>query len=315
MARNLAKADLLAGGLRAALNDLIVFEGATAPISIDDLYARLQAIEQQLNTGTPTTQSYSDARAYVDAANGALKLPYSNGFDFKRDSLNTAYSMQTTQDHAIWKFECHTDDGNSATPGSGTHRSELVGDYSQSKTNNLVPFGTKVWQAFSQRVTGTLSANSADFVIANQWHAAQDTGDASLSPPLSFAFAGNSFRIATLWDDQAVQTNSTNTHFQGRYYDNSFPLNTWINWVVAATFDFNNPGNGTLEVWRDGTKVINLSGISMGYNDSRGPRLQFGLYRSAGYQGTLAIEYANMEVSYASLLDRVTIPRPIATLA
>jgi hypothetical protein len=38
---------------------------------------------------------------------------------------------------------------------------------------------------------------------------------------------------------------------------------------------------GLLEVWKDGTKVINRPGAPIGFNDVNGPTSKFGIYRSA----------------------------------
>jgi hypothetical protein len=53
--------------------------------------------------------------------------------------------------------------------------------------------------------------------------------------------------------------------------------------------------------------MLNLTGISMGYNDPIGPYWQFGVYRSSSPED-LSVEYRNIEVSNSSLANRIKLP-------
>lgn len=261
-----------------------------------------------LNEAAPV--AFGDARPLLAAQErGEWANP---PFDFAADTHAQPYAVQKADRLDLWRFETRYQSGNSA--GVGTDRAELVAPYTANRSHNTVPFGTTVEHSYSFRWDGALDPDPAKWTIIGQWHGVQDSGDAGLSPPLSCELTGaGNLRIVTRYDANAVQTELTDTHYTERY---SQPLSAgaWHHLHFRIVFSFT--GAAVLQVHLDGVKIIDLSGISMGYNDARGPRYQFGLYRAQDTAGTLVAYYANHEFAFGagSLAQRIAEPLPVPAL-
>lgn len=207
---------------------------------------------------------------------------------------------------SVWRFESRAHDGNSA--GAGTDRTEMVAQYSRSTSCNTVPWRTDIWQSFAMRISGQV-AKDGKWVVVGQWHAVPDADDTSMSPVLAQSFTDGIFKISTRSDGEKRQTAASTGNPRTVYEDRSFPLDTWVNFVYRIRFDY--AGRGILQVWRDGKSIVNLRNVAIGYNDVRGPRYQFGIYREKDSTSTLAVEYANQNITTTSMLSMVARPAAI----
>lgn len=199
-----------------------------------------------------------------------------------------------------------------------THRFELRdGDVGRSAdvANNrcelvneqyLSTRGSDFWVSYQMMIEPGDPITGA-FAIMGQMHQSPDAGDVSVEPVFSMTITEGRLRIVTRYDANPTQSVGT-PPTQVRYDASDIVRGQWNAFVVRHRFDWN--GAGELDVWRNGVKIVSLTGIQYGYNDQKGPYWQYGIYRQKAPE-TLTAVYANMEVSTASLIDRVANPLPL----
>ena len=83
----------------------------------------------------------------------------------------------------------------------------------------------------------------------------------------------------------------------------------WHSLVSRVVFDWHPDGKGEIEAWLDGNPIVDYHG-PVGFNTTRPPYFKFGIYRAPSPE-TIAIEYANVEISRTSLKHLVRRPSPI----
>jgi hypothetical protein len=222
-------------------------------------------------------------------------LPTSIGsFVFSPSAPARPYAISRVSP-SVWRFESRAHDGSSS--GAGSDRAEMVAQYSRSTSCNTVPWRTDIWQSYAMRVSGQVERDGK-WVVLGQWHAVPDDDDASMSPVLAQSFTDGIFKISTRSDDQRRQTAAS-----------TGSPRTWVNFVYRIRFDY--AGRGILQVWRDGKSIVNLRNVPIGYNDVRGPRYQFGIYRQKDSNSTLAVEFANQKITSSSMLSMISRPATI----
>jgi hypothetical protein len=162
--------------------------------------------------------------------------------------------------------------------------------------------GADVWISYSQRVLPGAPITSRWCVIG-QMHATTQAGDIGSSPPFALHFLpGNVFQVSTRY---VAAVNHVENPPETIVHSERIERNRWYNHVFRLRFGYS--GDAILQWWRDGVQMLNLSGISMGYNDPKGPYWQFGVYRKTSAE-ELSVEYRNVEVSQASLASRISSP-------
>ena len=163
-------------------------------------------------------------------------------------------------------------------------------------------FNTDYWisYAFCMRPGDTILTGWSLF---GQLHHSPDAGEDGFSPPFAIEYNTSTGNL------EIVRRTSTQN-----------PLVTAPTRVVAATIPFqrgrvyhilqqhniNPTGTGKHNVWFDGSQVLSYSGHT-GYVDAVGPYWKMGIYREASTE-TLVVDYANFEMTTASLDARRTSP-------
>lgn len=148
---------------------------------------------------------------------------------------------------------------------------------------------------------------TSDWMLNAQFRATDDAGDyTARSPVFAQQFAGSTLVVTTRSDPNASSTG--NLTQVDRYTAPNFPLNVWHRFVYRLRFS--QTGNGELQGWIDGAAVIPTTVIPLGYNDTLGPFLKYGIYRNPAPE-TVVAEFANVEIGTSSLLSRVASPLPI----
>lgn len=185
--------------------------------------------------------------------------------------------------------------------GEHSERSE-VAVYQFVRTN------TDIWQAYSLLIEpGPTSL--APWCIFGQWHAYKDPWDDYVSPPVAQFLAGDTFKVWTASDTALRQTLRTYPPTVIRYQRTNFERGRWHSFVQRTRFSAF--GHGELQAWIDGEMTYDLRGIPIGYNDLVGPYFKYGVYRPPIDSSPMAARYANMELGYHSLADRIDHPLPI----
>lgn len=260
------------------------------------------ASAHSLKAAKPGSDSFAGCRG---SAWSAITPSAIGPFVFSPSAPQKGYAIARLTPN-LWRFESRQGDGNSA--GRGSDRAEMVAQYSRGTSCNTVGWRKDIWHSFSMRVSGNVGKDGK-WLVVGQWHGVPDAGDVDMSPVLAQSFTDGIFKISTRFDKNSVQLPGRSGNPRTVYEDRRFPWNTWVSFVYHIRFDY--AGNGLLQVWRDGKLVTNLRDVSIGYNDARGPRYQFGIYRQANSVGDFAVEFANHEFSPTSLIDRVERPTTV----
>lgn len=204
-----------------------------------------------------------------------------------------AYSF-TSSGSAQYRCEIRAGEvGSTFDPVGVRHRVEQY-------STDAIPFSTEIWAAYSVAFDSW-----SDFIVAGQWRAQEDGGDFLSEPVLSLqVLGGTDLAVIYCGTAEAVHT-SQPAHVQA--WRITCPRSVWMNFVFRFVLD---PfGGGELQVWKDGVEIVDLSEITIGYNDVLGPRFKFGAY--CDDLGTAVVHYANVEWGTTSLLDRIANPLPV----
>ena len=171
--------------------------------------------------------------------------------------------------------------------------------------NGDLPFNQDTWLSFSIKIDPgeALDLSAVDFCYIGQFHASEDAQDTNSAPVLGLRLEGtDTIKLYTCSTTDNPHTVSPPAVPRAA---SNFTRGIWHRIVIRARFS---PTNGELQWWKNGKELINITGIGMGFPDKVGPYWKFGIYRSAMPQ-TVAVEYANMELSYtSSLISRVSQP-------
>jgi Polysaccharide lyase len=138
--------------------------------------------------------------------------------------------------------------------------------------------GSERWYGVSMYVDPSWQDDTSDpnGTVVMQWHGDSDSGERAHSPQLAIRITPNNrWLVNTIYDANAISTSSS-----PRKINRDVGLVTkgaWVDWVIHVKWHYNS--TGLLEVWKNGTKVVNYSGPNT-YNDKTQIALCFGIYKS-----------------------------------
>ncbi len=172
----------------------------------------------------------------------------------------------------------------------------------------FLPLEKDIWVARSLRVTAsTWKLNG--YNILTQFIQDPPPGEAAGQNSLNLQIENGIFEIFYRGDTAAVTEVRPNaiTAFTRDWTPH---IGKWVAVVIHVRFS-KATANGVLRVWLDGTQVVNLSGIVIGFNNDQGPYSKMGIYRS-GWTDPIVVEWANPEIAFTggSLSGRITSPLP-----
>jgi hypothetical protein len=194
-----------------------------------------------------------------------------------------SYSVQQSRDFANWfRFEVRDGDQFEEDVGRPTfyNRAELYA------AGTTIDGDEETWFSFAVRAFGVSDFNNARAIFQGVY----------TIPVLQILCQDTSFRIRTFEDVEGTATSVT------RYVGDPMVEGEPEQIVMRCKFS---PTAAELQVWRNGSEILNLSGIKMGDGPTTIPK--FGIYRS-GASETFVTEVANWEFGQASLADRVLNP-------
>jgi hypothetical protein len=138
--------------------------------------------------------------------------------------------------------------------------------------------GEEYWIGLSIYIPG-------DFVIDTSWdvlfqiQATPDPGEDYRSPVFVIETLADDWRIFSRWDSR--QNSGSGNQFEGVeiIYEGALgsDIGKWTDWVIHVKWSYQD--DGLLEVWRDGTRIVNREGPNC-CNDEGGPFTQMGVYKS-----------------------------------
>ena len=156
-----------------------------------------------------------------------------------------------------------------------SYRTEMV--LAGGVINKGVRQGEDWWYAFSIFIPGNHIADSVTHDVVAQWHANKDKGEGNLGgPPVGLRINNTNWELDVNWTSKPITTKKN--IIGQRYKLGPIEPGVWTNWVFHFKWSYNN--DGVLEVWKNGSKVVNRNGPN-NYNDKTGPFLKVGLYKTA----------------------------------
>jgi hypothetical protein len=170
---------------------------------------------------------------------------------------------------------------------NGRVRSELTrwDPLSKSKIFLTDPIGSERWYAFSVFVP-TSWMYDVNKVHLVQWHGSEDPGETGFgrNPPLTIMIVKSQLVIRQLWSARRIQSTNEN---RADIWKGSLEKGKWIQFVFHMKWSYKS--DGFLDVWKNGTRIINQRNRPNCYNDAIGPYFKLGLYwPSATYPGEYA---------------------------
>src|SRR5262249_2257496 len=209
-------------------------------------------------TVTPDIASFSSAdnsHIYVD------------GSSYWTEAVNPAYSITSPDTHTL-RFEVHKGD---VWGGFSGERAEIAGWALYSPGTTIkVSYNF----AFEPGVANPLGIGSdPSWVVVGQFHSDSNTTTPQpVHPPFAIFMSGKHMEvnIASAATGSTVETDTT-------LYLDPNPIQRGHYYAITIEANFQNNANGFLEVWRDGTEIVNYHG-AIGYGQS--VYWKEGIYRS-----------------------------------
>ena len=127
------------------------------------------------------------------------------------------------------------------------------------------------WVAFRMYVVDW-GEDSSQGLLGTQLHSGDN--DRGLSPSFAVYFTGRNMRIEARYSTSANPTPSSTV--TARYANQPLPFGRWVDLVFR--FRHNTSGNGFLEAWMDGKRIVNHEG-NLGFNTpGHKDYFKFGVY-------------------------------------
>ena len=140
-----------------------------------------------------------------------------------------------------------------------------------------------------------------------QWHNTPDKGEEWTSSPLALETYGGNYIISRLWDDAALSTDAEIIRKGNRkeYTIGSIEEDKgkWVRWTFHVKWGWKVSQKPILEVYKNGTKVLDCSGLPNTTNDKKGVYMKVGVYKW-GWSSDLSNSVVSKRVVY---YDDVTI--------
>lgn len=246
-----------------------------------------------------STIAFSDSTAYstvstdikFPAGSQTITLYFNAGFSarlnwFEIDTtsllLRNTYELESDYDDWVWEV-CK--DGaiwisdTFARKGENSSRCELMKADTpciRAELHRGCETDKERWYGFSTYMAnGWQSDVLGDIFFQLHEYPDFSLGETWRSPPVGFYTQHDTIYLKGLYSVLAVNTNSNATQYQ--YNLGKVASNTWVDWVVHVKFAYDN--TGILEVWKDGTKIVDRQNLPNSYNDAFNPYPKIGIYK------------------------------------
>ena len=115
--------------------------------------------------------------------------------------------------------------------------------------------------------------------IFAQWHGSpdRDLGEPWRQPPAALAVIDDRLRFSYKSDPDWISTSRGRELPLDNIDLGPVPKDRWVDFVVHARWS--PEGEGLVEIWIDGERVVERRGIAIGYNDRQDPYFCIGLYK------------------------------------
>jgi hypothetical protein len=256
--------------------------------------------------GNTSAASQSESKTVVPSITSFSSTPktrFSIGGDsYEVQDAGQSYSL-TNPDPQTLRFELHPGDQAWYDAGHAVDRDEIASDV-------VTPAGTPLNIRYQFMVepngpngsfvnTTTTYPSGGGFFVVGQLHNddwAMGSG-ISTSPPFSMTFTGSHLGVDIKYCPTGLNPNNGagNTKTITLWTDPN-PIQAGVYHNIQIQTNMLNTSSGYLQVWVDGTKVVNYNG-PIGYG--AGTLWEYGLYRSSAPE-TTAVDYRNMTLTTGS---------------
>lgn len=224
-----------------------------------------------LGTVLALAVSAISAQAVTYMLNDGFEDADFNGFPFVNFEGGNTGACVTTQ----------VNGGDYAFLSSVSHSNSLTGGYHCELGRYALRPERERWWGFAVLIPENWVDDANNCVIM-QGHQLPDTSEPDRAPSLVMRIQNNQLIIESRWDDTAISA-PTAYGLGGTIRNNTVHTSTlqkgvWMNFVFRANFDCMPNGDGLLEVWKDGVKIVTHPGPNC-YNDQRTGTIRFGLYK------------------------------------
>jgi hypothetical protein len=202
-------------------------------------------------------------------------------------------SIQKSQNGNIYRIEVRQGEGRDRDRDHRNDRAELG-------TIKRYPYGNDIWVAYSLKVESQPLLHEHERVVISQFHGHDG------SPAMSLRLNHGKLGIQSL-SNTSIDP-ATRRALKTDHLDTTIEFDRWHAIVIRANFGTRQ--NARLQVWLDGELLLDRDNFEMGYTTGTQVYWKFGVYRNT-HPGVHALQFANMEISQSSLLERVKDPRRI----
>ncbi len=116
-----------------------------------------------------------------------------------------------------------------------------------------------------------------------QWHNVPDSGEEWTSPPLGLCTENGKYVVLRRWDDAPITSNAQMDK-KGYFAEDSLgsyegDLGKWVDWAFHIKWGWNKSQEPILEIYKDGVKVYDKTGLPNMTNDEKGVYMKVGVYK------------------------------------
>lgn len=178
------------------------------------------------------------------------------------------------QNH-VMKFEWQKEEGKECD-GNTQKKASLFGE-SRNKTSNEEFWTLRIF------FPSEGMENDSEPTIIIQWHDVPDKGcwypscEYPRNPPLTLENKNDELFITWIYDSRKYTPPGFNNWDRKSASLGATPKDIWITFEFHIIWDAS--GEGLLEVWQDGRKVIEEKNIAIGFNDEQIPYIGIGIYQ------------------------------------
>ncbi|MBK8974115.1 MAG: heparin lyase I family protein [Hahellaceae bacterium] len=207
-----------------------------------------------------------------------MTILYSNNFETALNATASGNSPVLSTDHAlsVTKSMKSVVDYNDANM---PYRTEITG-LSLGGGSQKMSIGGTYWLGFALYVPSVYPASTQGDIFY-QVHGTNDTGEASLNPPLSLQIANDKWKWTMVSDNNVITTKGNYAVSRSGFLGNVIK-GAWTRFVVQ--FKIAPGGSGFIRIWLNDTQVVDYTGATF-FNDAQGPYNKFGIYRPAWKPG------------------------------
>lgn len=201
-------------------------------------------------------------------------------------NANESWSLTSPDTHTL-RFSLRSGDNwstsgwNDLTQNNGAERSEirLLPEYAQHTQINVD----------YQLTVQPGATNTASWMLLSQFHETPSDGP----PPFAVEMVGERMRIVLRYQEPGQSGTTTKV-----VYTDPNPIQRGHSYDMNIQVNFDNTGNGYLNVWRDGVQIVDYNG-SIGYESGQSYYWKEGVYRSPAAE-TMTVDFSNLHITTGS---------------